>query len=162
MARPKKTKHNPYGLTPKQQATIAQVVKDVEDGKSLQLSKAHAKYYNTKNPAVLASENMNRPNYRQALLAHLTKRKIIGNNSKVQKRLEEGLDAVSAISTQKGIIHATDYKTRLAYVQELNKITGVYAPEKSERKSLNLNVDMTEEQLDNKIKALQGELDSST
>jgi hypothetical protein len=52
-----------------------------------------------------------------------------------------------------------DYATRLKYIQEINKIAGVYAPERKETKTLRLNVDVSEEELDEKIKKLQRELE---
>jgi hypothetical protein len=49
-----------------------------------------------------------------------------------------------------------NFDTRLKYIQEVNKIGGVYAVEK--KATLNMNVDMTEEELDKHIQELQEQL----
>ena len=67
-------------------------------------------------------------------------------------RLDEGLDAKDG--------EKVDFRTRLDYVKEINKVSGVYAPTKTESKSMKLNLDMSKEELEGKIKELQGELKS--
>jgi len=100
----------------------------------------------------MASQNYAKKNFRLALVEELETNKIIGAGSKVSKRLQEGLDATKVYRDDLVV----DYDARLKYVQEINKITGIYAPEV--KKTLNLNLDVTEEDLDAKIKELQEEL----
>ena len=154
MPKIKVTTKNPYGLSTKQRLTIADMLNDVEQGKGLKPTKSTAKIYPVKNnnsAAQMALENLNRLNYRQALTDGLLKRKIIGKNSKVEKRLTQGINAKTGKKKD-------DYEIRLKYAQEINKISGVYSPQITESKSLNLNIDITKEQLDNRIEQLQQQL----
>jgi len=154
MPKIKVTAKNPYGLSTKQRLTIADMLNDVEQGKGLKPAKSTAKIYPAKNANYanqIAMQNIHKLNYRQALLNGLLKRKIIGKNSKIESKLNQGLNA----KTEK---NKTDYKTRLGYIQEINKISGVYSPQITESKSLNLNIDITKEQLDNRIQQLQDQL----
>lgn len=149
--KPKKSKTNPYGLTPKQRLTVEDVVEGVKDGKGVNLTASHARYYQTSSDnsaAVIANKNMKRDNFRQALVAGLKEKKVIGANSKVEQRLSEGLDA----ENDDGL----DRKTILEYIKEINKVSGAYAPQRSESKSLHLNI--SGKQLDDKIEQLQQEL----
>lgn len=155
----KKTIRNPHGLSVKQKLVIADMVHDVEQGKKLHAVKSTKMVYNTNNDKTIAnisSNNMNKEDFRQALIEGLSKANIIGKNSKVSKVINEGLDAL----TGGKFGGDPDYRTRLAYVQEINKITGVYAPQKQESRSLKINVDMSSEELQNKINELQSELTS--
>jgi len=154
MPKIKVTAKNPYGLSVKQRLTIADMLNDVEQGKGLKPTKSTAKIYPVKNnnsAAQMALENLNRPNYRQALTDGLLKRKIIGKNSIVEKRLTQGINAKTGKKKD-------DYDIRLKYAQEINKISGVYSPQKTESKTLNLNVDINKEQLDNRIQQLQDQI----
>jgi hypothetical protein len=155
MPKIKKTIRNPYGLSTKQKLVIEDVAENIKAGKGLTLTASHKKIYQTKNPAVLANENINRPNFRLALIEGLKKRKILGPNSIVEQKLSEGLDA--NFYTKSGI-EIVDHRTRLAYIQEINKIADVYAPSRTEQKTLSLNLTMTKEELDEKIKSLQTQL----
>lgn len=149
--KPKKSKTNPYGLTTKQALTVRDIVKGVEEGEGISLTDSHAKFYQVSSrnsAAVIANKNMKRDNFRQALIAGLEDKSIIGANSKVEQRLSEGLDA----ENDDGL----DRKTILEYIKEINKISGAYAPQRSESKSLHLNI--SGKQLDDKIKKLQREL----
>jgi hypothetical protein len=140
-------------LTYKQKLVIADVTERVKHGKPMKLVESVEKFYDTKNRASahqVVAANMRSENFREALISSLTEKKILGANSKTEGVLLEGLDA----TTPQGDIN---YDTRLKYVQEINKIAGVYAPET--RKTLNLNLDMTEEELDKKIDELQEQLD---
>lgn len=155
MAKPKKTKQNPRRLTAKQSMVVEDMVHDVESGQGLDPTKSHLKIYRTKKKSVasvMANENLKRPNFRQALIDGLTKRKILGKNSQVEKQLQKGLKA-----THKG---KPDHKTRLAYIQEINKVAGVYAPEKKQIGKLNINLDLTPDQLKNRVKQLKDELET--
>ena len=99
-------------------------------------------------------------NYREALLKGLTAGNIIGHNSKIETRLQEGLDAV--VHNGKTGKKAVAYETRLRYAQEINKITGVYAPQQSNTARFNLNVDATQEQMDTRIRGIQEQLADTT
>jgi len=155
MPKIKVTKSNPYGLSIKQQLVIADMLNDIEQGRGLSPAKSTAKIYTAKKEVAnsMAVENLHKQNFRQALIDGLTKRKIIGKNSKVEKRLNEGLDAKTGKKRD-------DYTIRLGYIQEINKIAGAYQPERvqSESVNLNLNVDIEEEELNKRIEELQKEL----
>jgi hypothetical protein len=105
---------------------------------------------------VIANQNLKKPNFRMALLDALERNGLIGVDSKVSKVLINGLEAVKL--TKFGLMD--DYMTRLSYAQEINKISGVYAPEKRESKNLNLNIDISPEELDQRIANLTQELNS--
>lgn len=150
MPKIKKTRLNPYGLTQKQSAVIADIINEVEQGKGLNPTASHRKIYASPNSNQLAYQNFQKIDFRTALLNGLTKRKILGKNSKVEKRLTEGLDAI--------FNKHPDFKTRLAYIQEINKISGVYAPEKKQTSRLNVNLDLTPEELKMRIKQLDQEI----
>lgn len=156
----KKTIRNPHGLSAKQKLVIEDMVNDVKQGKKLDAVKSTDIIYNTKdkrNSEVIASENLHKPDFRAALIEQLSDAKIIGQNSRIAKALNEGLEAV----TTGKFGGEADHKTRLAFVQEINKITGVYAPEKTESKTLKINVNMSGEELQDKINQLQQELTQS-
>jgi len=157
MARPKKTLRNPHQLTAKQKLVIEDIVEDVSQGKGINPTKSHNKIYNIEKIETaksMASENLHKPNFQQALIEGLKKREIIGSNGKLEQRLAEGLDATD---TDKN----PEYRTRLSYIQEINKITGVYAPVKIDQRSLSLRANVTPEQIDEKIDRLQEELNTS-
>jgi hypothetical protein len=148
----KKTLDNPYGLTYKQQLVIKDTAKRVSEGKRMNLIDSVEKFYDVKNRntarQVLVNLNQNQ-NFREALVASLVEKGILGADSKTEGVLLEGLEA----ETRDG---HPDYDVRLRHVQEINKIAGVYAPEK--RQTLNLNLEMSEEDLDKHIKELQEQL----
>ena len=157
MPKIKPTITNPHALSVKQSLVIADMVEDAQNGKSIDPTKSHKKVYkvkNKQNASSIANQNYNKLNFRQALIDGLRDRKILGKNGKIEKRLSQGLDA--SINTPKG--KRWDFKTILSYIQEINKITGAYAPDKSMRLGLNLNTDLTPQELDKKIRELQGEL----
>ena len=138
-------------LTYKQELVVRDVTEKVNQGKPMAIIESIEKFYNTKNrnsaKSVLA-KNLKSTNFRDALMTSLVEKQILGADSKTEKVLLEGLDA------EKG--GEVAHETRLRFVQEINKIAGVYAPET--KKNLNLNLDVTEAELDAKIKALQEEL----
>lgn len=159
MPKVNKTINNPYGLTAKQDLMIEGIVQNVKDGKSLKAGKVVNKVYNTKSQAVaesIASENLKKPNIRAALIDRLTKRGVIGVDGKVENTLVEGLDSIKSDVTGQLL---PDYQTRLKYAQEINKITGVYAPTKTENKNLNLNTTLSNEELEAKLQGLIRELE---
>ena len=82
------------------------------------------------------------------MLESMQKKGIVGKNGKVETRLVEGLDAIT--SDPKGT-EMIDYGNRLRYVQEINKITGVYAPEKHETSKIALNVNISEDEANKRI-----------
>lgn len=136
----RKTSRNPHGLTQKQKLVVEIMADNVANKRGLRQTEAHAQVYNTNNDktaSVVASENLAKPNIREALIDSLTKKGILGVNGKAENRLVEGLDAYTSTPTGKRV---KDYSTRLRYVQELHKITGVYAPQKVERSNKNINV----------------------
>jgi hypothetical protein len=141
-------------LSQKQEAVIRDVVKSVNDGDSFSVARSVKKIYDVKKTSAntIASRNMKKDDFRNALMDALEGRNIIGADSKVEQRLDEGLDARDG--------ERIDFRTRLDYVKEINKISGVYAPTQTETKSLKLNMDMSKEELENKIKLLQEELGS--
>lgn len=151
----KKTKDNPYGLTTKQMLTVREMVRQVEKGKGISPTDAHEKFYEVasrKSASAIAASNMRKPNFRKALTYGLEKKNIIGADSQVEKRLTQGLNAEK--STPNGT--ELDFPTILNYIKEINKIAGVYAPQKTQK--MNLNVDVTGSALDKRIEDLQKEL----
>ena len=151
---PKRTIRNPFGLTYKQDMVIRDVVKRVSKGDKMKLVESVEKFYDVKNrnsANQIVTYNMKNQNFREALINGLIEKNILGANSITEGKLIEGLEATSG---QSG---APDYDTRLKYIQEIHKVAGVYAPEV--KKNLNLNVDMSEEELDKHIKELQAQLE---
>jgi hypothetical protein len=145
----------PKKLSIKQEAVIADVLKTVKEGGKLSVSKSTEKIYDVKSRAIaqsISSQNLAIPEFRQALLNGLEERQILGANSRVEGRLAEGLDA----EDDRGNL---DRKTILEYIKEINKVAGVYAPEQRESKHLRLNMNMSKEEVADKIKSLQGELE---
>ena len=140
-------------LTIKQEAVIADVIRSVKDGEKMSVAKSVERIYETKNigsARTLATRNLNNDDFREALLFALEDRKILGADSEVEEVLASGLKAES-----KGEI---DYRTRLEYVKEINKVAGMYAPERRESHNIKLNLNMTKEELDKKIRLLKEEL----
>ena len=154
MSTPKKTKKNPYGLTYKQDLVIRDIVNKVEHGKKMDVLGSVQKFYDAKNKKSaqrVVEWNMHHSvNFSEALVASLVEKKILGADSITEGKLIEGLDATDKDGS-------VNYDTRLKYIQEVNKIAGVYAPET--KKSLNLNLDMNEEELDKHIKELKEQLE---
>ena len=153
-----KTVKNPHGLTIKQHLVIADLIGDIELGKGIDPVKSTQKFYKVKNKesaSVIAAENLGRLNFREALIDMLEKKKIIGTNGKVGRVLMEGLDAETITGRE-------DHKTRLAFIQEINKITGAYAPERVDKRSLHLNINVSDEEIHNNINKLQSELGYTT
>lgn len=153
MPKRKKTKDNPFGLTYKQDLVIRDVTEKVKQGKKPSIIESVEKFYDVKNRASATQvlvKNMQNSDFREALVHNLVEKRILGADSLTEDRLIEGLDAIN----DKGNV---DYDARLKYIQEVNKIAGIYAPEK--KATLNLNVDMSEEELDSHIRELQEQLD---
>lgn len=149
----KKTKDNPFGLTYKQDLVIRDVTEKVKQGKNPDMVASVERFYNVKDTSSARSvlaHNMSQHNFREALVTNLVEKKILGADSLTETRLIEGLDATN----DKGNV---DYDARLKYIQEVNKVAGVYAPET--KRNLNLNIDMSEDELDSHIRELQEELD---
>jgi len=148
---PKRSKK--HKLTPKEEAVIVETVRSVNEGEKFSVARSVEKIYDVKktSAAAMASKKMRNDDFRLTLLTALENRNIIGADSKVEQVLDEGLEATT-------LGDDPDYRVRLDYAKEINKIAGVYAPEKRETKSMHLNLDMTEEELDKKIKELSEEL----
>ena len=150
----KKTQKNPHGLTGKQLLSVEDMAEKAKSGESITPVETTEKIYNTgsRNSAkAITSRNLHNIDFRAALMDAFHKKEILGPNSKVEGRLEEGLDATD----KEGYV---DYTNRLRYIQEINKVAGLYAPVLSEKKTMSLSMDITEEALDRKIKELQTEL----
>ena len=157
------TPQNPHGLSIKQQATINDIVDDVKAGKGIEVAKSTAKFYTAKSTKVIravASQNLSKLNFRQALLEGLSQAKILGKNSKVETKLMEGMEAVQTTHTRDGDFIDIDYRARLAYIQEINKIAGVYAPDR--RENLSFSFEGTLEELEEKVRRIEGELAETT
>lgn len=151
----KKTTKNPHGLSAKEKLLVKDIVGKVKSGESIKPVESVKRIYNvsSENSArVISSQKMNNPDIQQALIDGWSDKKIIGPGGKIETRLEEGLDA----TTEQG---GVDYNNRLKYIQEINKITGVYAAERREVRKLSLNIDMTEDELDKEISRLTEELE---
>ena len=154
MTKPKKK------LSAKQKLVVEDIVEKINKGEAPDPVGSTERFYNvtSKNSArSITSQNFAKPEFRSYLMEGLHKKGIVGVDSKVEKRLEEGLEATNVL---KGGNLAIDYRTRLSYIQEINKILGVYAPQKVEKKTLTLTLDVSEEELDAKIAALNEELGS--
>lgn len=171
MPKIQKTTKNPHGLSPKQLLVIEDMAAKVKRGESIKPVESTMKIYDVtkkSNASSISSINMSNPDFRAALLEKISAGELYSGDSVIDRKLREGLEATSVRQEvidydSKGkpvtvYVKDTDYKTRLAYIQELNKIAGVYAPEKKETRSLKLKVDLTEEELDEKISALKEEL----
>ena len=142
---------NPHALSPKQKAVIIDVVDNIRAGRGLDVASSVAKIHQTKHPRIIASRHLAHQNFREALIEELYKSKTIGKNGRVNEVLQEGLNAVK--NTRYG--NEVDYQSRLDYAQEINKIIGVYAPDRIDKRTLNLNVDIPPEDLDKRIQELQ-------
>jgi len=156
MGKTKKTQDNPHGMTRKQNLVIKDVSQTIKDGGKFDMVSSTKKFYDVKNAntaSSMASQNYAKKDFRLALIEELIDNGVIGRGSKVSRRLQEGLDATKVYKEDLVV----DYDARLKYAQEINKITGIYAPEL--KKTMNLNLDLNEEDLDRKIKELQEELE---
>lgn len=150
-----KTKSNPHGLSSKQRLVVEDMVAKVAREEPISATDSTKKFYDTDNKdsiAVITSRNLSNADFREALLEGLQKKAILGKDSRVEAGLDAGLEAVDKDGN-------TDFLTRLKYIQEINKVAGVYAPEKHETKRMNLNLNMTKEELDSKIASLRKELE---
>ena len=161
MPKIKKTKDNPHGLTAKQRLVIKDMIDKIEKGGSMTPVESTKKFYNVKNDnsaRVLTHKNLAKSNFRQALLSGLQGKNILGQDSIIEQRLTEGLNATKKYKDEE----VPDYPTILKFIQEIHKIAGVYAPERKETKSMILKADITEEELDEKIRRLQDELNEKS
>lgn len=150
----KKTRKNPHGLTAKQSLVVQDMVEKVKRGKSITPVESTKKFYNTStddSARTISSRNMRNADFRLALIEGLHEKRIVGVDSKVENVLDEGLEAM----TKEGLI---DHNTRLAFVKEINKVAGLYAPQKIEAKRMSLTMDISEKELDDKIEELRKEL----
>jgi hypothetical protein len=151
---PKKTKKNPYGLTGKQLLVIEDMVAKVKQGKSITPVESTRKIYDATEDSsrTITYRNLAKPDFRNALIDSLHQKGVLGLEGRLENRLVEGLDATD----EKGEV---DFTNRLKYIQEINKISGVYAPQRIEKKSISFNTDLSEDELDDKIRELQEELE---
>lgn len=165
-----KTEDNPYGLTNKQLLVIDDMVANLEKEGHITPVSSTSKFYNVSSKAsaaVVSSKNMKDPDFRAALIEKISGGALyFGEDPVIDKSLREGLTATTARQEiigydEKGkpvfvYVKDPDYKTRLSYIQELNKIAGVYAPEKKVTKTM--KYEMTEEEVEKRILELQEEL----
>lgn len=145
-------KANPYGLSVKQELVIEDAKETLKRTGKFDLITSHQKFYNVKsrqNAASVSTANAKKENFREAMIASLTEKGILGANGEVEHVLKAGLKAEDKDGN-------VNHETRLKYAQELNKIAGVYAPER--RATLNLNLDMPEDELNKHISELQDQL----
>ena len=154
MPTPKKTLKNPHGLTGKQRLAARFIVDDIIAGNGLNQTKNHGMVYQAKPKSlpVIASNNINNVNFREEIIDGLRERHILGKNGKISTKLSEGLEAV-VIGTNN-----PNYTARLAYIQEINKLLGVYAPTRVDSRNLTLKGTVTPEDLRREISTLQEEL----
>lgn len=151
-----KTESNPYGLTTKDMLIIEDFQRAVLAGEKPDIRELVERYYPNQNPkslSVTKHEKLANPNFREALINGFYENGIIGKDSIIDKKLREGLEAVTIKANGEEV---PDYKTRLAYIQEIHKVTGLYAPKQTESKNLNLN--LSAEEADKRIKAYEAEL----
>lgn len=124
MPRILRTSANPYGLSYKQRLVIKDIALSIKSGEGIDAPKSHMHIYKPKNKAtaaVMANENLNRPNFRNALLQELEYQGVLGVSGKVEGVLLEGLDAYQKVGNE----YYPDYLARLKYVQEINRIVGI-------------------------------------
>jgi len=139
-------------LTAKQRLVVEDIARKIANGEKPSMVDSTEKFYDVSSrhsAEVISSRNAQRRDFRIALLEELDSYGI-GRGGKISQKLAEGLEAIDG----KGNV---DYNARLKYVQEIHKILGVYAP--TESKTMNLNLDISGEELDEKIKQLQKELE---
>lgn len=158
-------------LKAKHKLIIEDIAQQAQAGKPVDINRSIAKFSKAKPKGIIEAKSrmLKDKDFREALLLELENRHILGANGKIQRRLAEGLDATQPVNKivgrdEKGrpeyeIQNMSDFRTRLAYIQEINKIAGVYAPEKKEVKKLSINTDMSREELNNKINHLMEQLE---
>jgi|SRR3990167_2392785 len=148
------SKHNPYGLTLKQQLFVDHLATSICTGKPIRPKDCVKMVYSVKNDAtarVMASENLSKPNIKKALRHELQKAGLLGNNSKIEQKLTEGLDAVK----ENGEV---DYAVRLRYIQEIFKVIGLYNDSVKIRVESKPYTSWDDDTLKSKIQELQEEL----
>ena len=155
MPKAKITPTNPYGLTSKQRLTAELVARNIADGNGVNMMEAHNDIYAPKSKKT--ASNMARVNggiegFRLEIIEGLRKKKLLGVNGKLQQRMAEGLNAKLVGSGKPA------YTIILAYIKEINKVLGVYAPVKIDQRTLNLRSTLTPQQLHANISGLEGEL----
>ncbi len=67
-------------------------------------------------------------------------------------RLAQGLDAMQVACNKPA------WGIRLAYIKEINKILGIYAPVRIDQRNLNLRAQVTPKELHANIAGLEGEM----
>lgn len=121
-----KTRENPFGLSVKQHLVIIDLVRTIKEGSPINLTAAHMKYYDVHKrttASVMANENINRPNFREALSSMLVDVGVLSVSGKIVQCLSGGLNAYHISDSSEPI---PDYRTRLDYIKEINKICRVY------------------------------------
>jgi len=126
MAKIARSVKNPYGLSIKQQLVLRDVVENIKRGGPISVTKSHMKFYDVKKKstaAVMANENLNRPNFRNALYSMLEYEGVLGVSGKLEGVLTQGLDAHRVLENGEAI---PDFDTRLRYIQEIVRVVGLY------------------------------------
>jgi hypothetical protein len=151
--KPKKTLKNPYQLPVKDLLTIELIEKQIQDTGKVNIKEAIRLVRNLSTPASVretVSTRLKNVDFRRALVDQLSRAGLVGQNGKVGQQLAEGMGAETKIRDKDGevITIEKDHKTRLEYIKEINKITGVYAAEKKETRRMNLNIDLSKEEIE--------------
>ena len=155
MPKAKVTATNPHGLTVKQRLTADLIASDIADGKGVNMIRAHQDIYPTKNKNTaksIAHSNGGIATFRLEIIKGLRKKRILGVNGKLQQRLAEGLNAKLVGSGKPALMII------LAYIKEINKVLGVYAPLRIDQRTFNLKASRTPQELHDNIVGLEGEL----
>ncbi len=114
--------HNPFGLTLKEQLFVGHLLTAICSDKPIKPKECIKRVYSVKNDATarsMASEYLAKPNIHRAIQCGLKEAGLLVDSSKIAQRLSDGLHAVNS----KGEV---DYTTRLRYIQEICKLTGLY------------------------------------
>lgn len=156
------TSDNPFGLSIKQRLMIEDMVSEIRDGKGFLPVRSVMKFYQVKNKNTayqIANKNINKGNFRRALIYELRLARLIGSDGTLVRKLNQGLNA-----TQKNVEgkEVPDYRTRLDYIKEINKICRVYKSERTngliEEACIKINLNLSKKDLKKRIDRLQEEL----
>jgi hypothetical protein len=126
MAKVLRTTNNPYGLSVKQRLVLDDIVHSIVEGHPINPTESHMRFYNVQKrstAAVMAHENLSRPNFRKALYSMLEEKGVWGVSGKVEGVLLSGLNAQRVLANGETI---PDFRTRLRYIQEINRLAGLY------------------------------------
>jgi hypothetical protein len=157
MTKIKKTKENPHGLSGKERLVADDIIAKVKKGEKAKPVESTEKFYNVKDrksASVITSQKLAKSEFRNYILDGLHEREIIGPDSIIEEKLAEGLNAQTKTNSP-------DFRTRLDYIKEINKIAGAYAPQQTEKKSISYDFKGTPEELDERIEKMNRENEES-